>query len=298
MFISVVVPTYNRAKKLVRCLSTLSEQRFRDYEIIVVDDGSSDDTPVVVRNFHDVVYIRQNNRGPAAARNLGLAHAHGEVVAFTDDDCVAPLDWLAQLESGYLRHPEVAGVGGHMEPPAEILRSNIFARYEWHSTRNTIGINRQEFVGGFECPAGGTNNMSYRRQALIEVGGFDESFPFAAGEDADLKWRICQREHHLLYIPVRVTHLHEYTWQSFTRQHVTRGKGAARFEEKWAQRPSRARILARLSWRFVIFWKDLATIETKSNAMLKLAAGVFDCLGQLQIRPTGGRSCSRPLGKG
>jgi glycosyltransferase involved in cell wall biosynthesis len=178
--ISVVVPTYNRAVTLRQCLAALAVQDYAGpWQAIVIDDGSTDETPDVLRSFPDFVYLRQANRGPAAARNRGIQEARGEIVAFTDDDCLAPPDWLSRLADGYLRYPHVTGA--------------------------------QEVEGGFDCPAGGANNLSYRRDRLLEVGGFDESFPFAAGEDADLKLRICQRGARLLYAPVCVLHLREYT---------------------------------------------------------------------------------------
>lgn len=283
MRFSVVVPTYNRAALLAKCLAALADQSYRSYEVIVVDDGSDDETPSVVKRIPVARYLRQDNKGPAAARNLGIANARGELIAFTDDDCVVPSDWLEQLEGGYIRHPEAAGVGGYLEPPEELLTSNIFAQYERYVTHNVYGAGPHEVVGGFECPAGGTNNMSYRRRVLEEVGGFDESFPFAAGEDADLKWRICRQGHRLVYVPVKATHFLAYDWRAFARQSITRGKGAARFEGKWASRPGRVRIAGRLARRFLVFFYDIATMESKRMAAIKFLGGVYDCLGQFAV---------------
>lgn len=282
MKFSVVVPTYNRATVLAKCLAALQAQTHQSYEVIVVDDGSSDDTTSIVQGLAGVRYLRQENKGPAAARNLGVAGALGEVVAFTDDDCVVPSDWLEQLDSGYNRHPDVVGVGGLMEAPSDLLIYNVFAQYEQYVTRRSAGAGATEFVGGFDCPAGGTNNMSYRKWILQEVGGFDASFPFAAGEDADMKWRICQKGHQLLYVPVKVTHLQTYTWRGFIKQSITRGRGAFRFEKKWASSPGRARITARLAWRFLVFLRDLATMNSKRIAVVKFVGGAFDCVGQMR----------------
>ena len=281
MRFSVVVPTYNRAKALARCLAALANQSHQSYELIVVDDGSDDETESVACSVPNVRYLRQNKKGPAAARNLGFSCACGEFVAFTDDDCILPPNWLEQLESGYMRHPEVVGVGGYMEASAELLAASIFAQYERYITRTVYGVGRHEVIGGFECPAGGTNNMSYRRWVLEEIGGFDESFPFAAGEDADLKWRICQRGYKLLYVPVKATHLQAYSWRSFTRQNITRGKGTVRFEEKWVSRPTMARIASRMGLRFLVFLRDLVTMDSKRIATVKFVGGVYDCLGQI-----------------
>jgi glycosyltransferase involved in cell wall biosynthesis len=227
---SVVIPTYNRAATLRQTLTALMAQDYPDYEIIVVDDGSTDDTrAMIAREFPQVRYIYQQNRGPAAARNRGIAHARGEIIAFTDDDCVPPRDWLARLADGYARYPDVVGVGGYLEAPDEVLQRAPLARYERFIARRVFRVSEREYVGGFECPAGGTNNIAYRRAILERVGGFDESFPYAAGEDADLKWRICQLGARLLYVPVKMTHLQTYTWESFKRQARVRGKGTRLF---------------------------------------------------------------------
>ncbi len=216
MRISLVIPTHNRKDTLRRCLATAASQDYPDCEIIVVDDGSADGTgEMVQREFPQVHYIRQErNRGPAAARNQGIEAATGEMIAFTDDDCLLPPDFLSRLADGYRRYPEAAGVGGYLEAPEELLQTNPFARYEAYVTHRIYHAGAEEYLGGFECPAGGTNSMSYRKAALLEVGGFDESFPYAAGEDADLKWRVVQRGYRLLYVPVKVVHLQPYIFRS------------------------------------------------------------------------------------
>jgi glycosyltransferase involved in cell wall biosynthesis len=136
MGISVIIPTHNRKDLLRRCLAAATSQDYPDYEVIVVDDGSTDGTGAMVRReFPQVRYIRQErNRGPAAARNRGIKVATGEIIAFTDDDCLLPLDFLSRLADGYRRYPEVAGVGGYLEAPDDLLRTNPFARYEAYVT--------------------------------------------------------------------------------------------------------------------------------------------------------------------
>ena len=232
--VSVVIPTYNRLATLRRTLQALAQQTHGDYEVIVVDDGSTDGTADVVPvEFPGVAYMRQANRGPAAARNRGIEAARGEVVAFTDDDCLPPADWLERLAEGLERLPQVVGAGGAQLAPGEVRAHNRLARYEAYVTRQVYGAADQEVVAGFECPAGGTNNMAYRRVELDRIGRFDESFPYAAGEDADLKLRLAKAGHRFAYLPVVVTHLQPYTWAAFRRQQYVRGKGRAYFDHKW-----------------------------------------------------------------
>ncbi len=282
--ISLVIPTHNRKDTLRRCLAAATGQCYPDYEIIVVDDGSMDGTVEMVRRaFPQVRYIRQEpNRGPAAARNRGIEAAFGEIIAFTDDDCLLPPDFLSRLADGYRRYPEVAGVGGYLEAPEEILGSNPFARYEAYVTHQVYHAGSEEYLGGFECPAGGTNSMSYRRAVLLEVGGFDESFPYAAGEDADLKWRVVQRGYRLLYVPMKVLHLQPYTLRSFWHQHLRHGQGAVHFERKYRGRPpSIARLVLRLAARITRWTSDLFRLRP-ALATVKLLAELADLQGQWQ----------------
>ena len=293
MRVSVVVPTCNRRELLERVAEAVLRQTLPPdrYELIVVDDGSSDGTEALgaeLARRGNVRFVRQANRGAAAARNRGIREATGDAVAFTDDDCLVPSDWLERLAEGYARHPEVAGVGGRIEPPPEALRSSAVARYEALVARQVFGAGDEEVLGGFECPAGGTNNMSYRRQALLEVGGFDEAFPpFVWGEDADLKLRLTQRGARLLYIPVAVTHLRDYGLRPFLRQCCQRGRGEAHFRLKhhgcrgWAAQVRRL-LLAPLKLLAAPMRRDGAMHAVAAVGQLASAAG---CLLYRPVRP-------------
>jgi len=282
MRFSVIVPTFNRATTLRQTLAALAAQDFADYDIIVMDDGSTDGTPaLIVRDFPRVRYLAQPNRGPAVARNRGIREATGDIIAFTDDDCLPPRDWLVRLADGYARYPEAMGVGGGLIAPANLLAQNIFAQYERYIGRTVYAVGAQEYLGGFECPAGGTANMSYRRAVLDAVGGFDERFPVPAGEDADLKLRICNLGHRLLYVPTWMIHLQEYSWRRFHRQCYVRGVGRNYFESKHgAGYPSRVKIALRVGRRVLDLPLDLARMLDKRLAFVKLAEGLITCLGQ------------------
>lgn len=145
--VSVVIPTYNRRDTLQQCLASVTHQTYSNYEVIVVDDGSTDSTDEMIRwRFPDVRYIRQRtNHGPAAARNLGIEVARGEIVAFTDDDCQLPPEFLSRIVEGYYRYSEVAGVGGFLEAPEELLRSNPFAKFEAYVTHQVYRAGLQEY---------------------------------------------------------------------------------------------------------------------------------------------------------
>src|SRR5690348_12402608 len=166
--VSVVVPTYKRPDLLARCLSALLAQDFaaQDYEIIIADDANCADTRQQVALIaekarpcgHTVLYIPVLSvcaHGPAAARNVGWRAARGEIIAFTDDDCIPQPQWLragvAAMVDG------VAGAAGHLIVPLEGIPTD----YEY----NAAQLGKNDFV---------TANCFYRRAALLEVGGFDE----------------------------------------------------------------------------------------------------------------------------
>jgi GT2 family glycosyltransferase len=284
MRFSLVIPTHNRREVLRRCLEAATRQDYTDYGVIVVDDASTDGTAdMVQREWPQVRLIRQvPNRGPAAARNRGIAAAAGEIVAFTDDDCVVPPDFLSRLAEGFRRYPQVAGVGGYMEAPDELLVRNPYARYESYLTHHVYRAGSQPYVGGMECPAGGTNSMAYRRETLLAVGGFDEGFQGAGAEDADIKQRIVEAGNLLLYLPIKVVHLRPYTLTSFWRQFRAHGRGTCHFQRKyggassfWPMYPLRALArLARCGVSVVRIGPQMAAVQ--------LVAGWADLVGQWQ----------------
>jgi glycosyltransferase involved in cell wall biosynthesis len=185
--ISVVVPTRDRARRLQRLLTSLREQTLdrAAFEVIVVDDGSGDETPRLLESEGERgglairVIRRERPGGPAAARNEGWRSARGPVVAFTDDDCVADAAWLEAGLAAAKRDPG-AIVQGRTDPDPE----------EWKSFgpfSHTLRI--PEPTPWFE-----TCNVFYPREVLERLDGFDEHvFSAPAGEDADLAWRAIEQ---------------------------------------------------------------------------------------------------------
>jgi len=284
MKFSVVIPTYNRKDILRHCIEAATKQDYPDYEVIVADDGSTDGTEEMVRReFPQVRYIRQEvNRGPAAARNRGIQAATGDFVAFTDDDCVPPPDWLARLAQGFIDYPQAAAVGGIQEAPEQVLRTHILARYERFVTRKVYGLGKAPVIGS---PApGGTNNLAIRRQVLLEVGGFDETFPMAAGEDADLLRRLAQRGYVTVTLPLKVNHLQAYTWTSFFRQQIRRGIGAAYYHHKWEELPSAPRDILRLFLAPLVWARDTLRYHSPRMAAIHALATTLQAWGRLQGR--------------
>lgn len=176
--ISVIVPTHNRKDLLLRLLDSLLQQNLplEAYEIIVVcdgvTDGSSEAVASLCRRHPCLRRVEHEQRGPAAARNAGAKVANGRYLAFTDDDCVVTREWLKELVHTLDRF-EVVGVEGRTVTIGSLC---------------TPLTHQMESEGrAFVAP---TCNVAYRRDAFEEIGGFDERFPFAHNEDADLAWRI------------------------------------------------------------------------------------------------------------
>ncbi|MGH8692821.1 MAG: glycosyltransferase [Burkholderiales bacterium] len=176
--ISVVIPTRNRAGDLRRCLAAIAAQRFprEKYEVIVCDDGSSEDIAAVVREFEAAGlianYARQEPKGPAAARNLGIARSRGRIVAMTDSDTVPDRDWLAKLYEAL-----------EADAGAVAVEGKVFADNEGQF--DPLGDGPSNKSGGVFL----TCNCAYRRDVLLRIGGFDETFPYPAYEDAELAAR-------------------------------------------------------------------------------------------------------------
>jgi glycosyltransferase involved in cell wall biosynthesis len=206
--VSIVVPTYNRSHFIERAFSSLVEQDYpKDrFEIIVVDDGSSDRTPEILRRFQEehsfFRYFSKTNKGPAAARNLGIRHAKGEIILFIDDDCLADKTWVRELIGDY-EDEQVGGVAGRIRyvPPDNNIANQFAARSDGGG---------QAFCANGEIDFFITANASFRRDVINQVGGFDETFPHAAHEDVDLSHRVKQAGWKLVYAGDAVVHHYHY----------------------------------------------------------------------------------------
>jgi glycosyltransferase involved in cell wall biosynthesis len=175
--VSVVVATHNRAARVAMLLDGLRAQTLRDFEVVICDDGSTDDTQSVLAAVTDLpltVLRHPVARGPAAARNRGWRAAQGRLIAFTDDDCVPTPAWLEAAAAVWDGEP-MRFVQGPVRPLAgEIDRLGAFSY--------TIVVEGP--TANYE-----TANMLYPRALLERVGGFKEDrYALPAGEDADLGW--------------------------------------------------------------------------------------------------------------
>jgi len=223
MIFSVIIPTYNRISLLKNTLESLFRQDFRGYEIIVVNDGSTDGTDGYLSNFSEqgrINYIKQPNMGPASARNAGLRCASGTFIAFTDDDCVVPRDWLSRFHQ-ILLQTQADIAGGKVK---NCVNRNIYSATSQEITNHFVdffGKNGQ--VTAFLT----SNNVTYRAETLRKAGGFDEKFRRAGGEERALNLKIVGNGgRSLLSSDVIVEHHHKLNFRSFFKQQFNYGRGA------------------------------------------------------------------------
>lgn len=240
--ISVVIPTYNRPHQLRACLAGLARADYarNEFEVVVVDDGGTVALESIIEPMRELLELRverQRNAGPAAARNAGAAAAHGELLAFTDDDCIPDPAWLRTLAQSARENP------GHLIGGSTI---NMLAANPCSAASQYLVSYLYEYSHGGRSGPGwprffASNNLAVPKAAFEDLSGFDVAFPLAAGEDRDFCDRWNERGLPMRYEPgARVLHAHRLTFASFWRQHWNYGRGAYHFGQARLRRGSPA----------------------------------------------------------
>jgi GT2 family glycosyltransferase len=221
--VSVVVCAYDAADTIAGCLDSLGRLTYPDFEVIVVNDGSRDATGEVARRYQssDARFrvIDTPNAGLGAARNVGLAHASGEIVAYTDADVRVDPNWLTYLVQPLLTS-DVVGVGGpNVVPPEDPWMSQCVARAPGGPVHVMLDDRVAEHVPG--C------NMAFRKDALVAVDGFNPVY-VRAGDDVDICWRLQARKLEIGFAPAAlVWHHHRSSVRAYWRQQVGYGEAEA-----------------------------------------------------------------------
>ncbi|MBU2634011.1 MAG: glycosyltransferase family 2 protein [Nanoarchaeota archaeon] len=172
MKISVIVATYNRKELLKKLIDSLLNQNYEDYEIIIVDDGSNDGTKEMLNGIKNkkLKFITQENLYPAVARNNGVKISKGEIIVFTDDDCIANKNWLKEIKKCFEENKDIIAVEG---------KTTSFDTTPF--TKQVINEKGRRYA---------TCNMAVYKKTFLEINGFDEDYPFGTLEDQDLAARI------------------------------------------------------------------------------------------------------------
>ncbi|WP_419805476.1 glycosyltransferase family 2 protein [Terriglobus sp.] len=195
---TIVIPTYNGATRIGHCLqSLLAQTADKNIEILVIDDGSTDNTVEIVQRFGLVRVVSQSNAGPAAARNRGAQEAHGEVLLFTDDDCIPFPDWVEAMLAPFT-DPAVVGVKGIYRTTQAQLTAR-FVQLEYEDKYRIMAAQPSiDFID--------TYSAGFVRQRFLEAGGYDTSFPVACAEDVELSFRMSSRNWLMKFIPCAVVY--------------------------------------------------------------------------------------------
>jgi len=284
--VSVIVPVLDGAPTLKQCLLSLLRTDYppERREIVVVDNGSTDPSREIAAAF-PVILVDEGRRGAAAARNRGVEASHGEILAFTDADCVVSAGWLRELVQTFEADTVAAVEGQIVAYPPTTSAERYAARTGSHSrTRRSAGA-----LPGYVVTA----NVAFRREVFRRIGLFDTRFPGAGGEDVDFSWRFAQeRDFELRYAPKAVVfHRHRATaWGLFT-QRLSYGYGRALLHGKypdqspwgWRQEWEGYRALAWTAWRLIrtVFLSGLTARERGKidDLSLSLVAGLGHRIG-------------------
>ena len=209
--ISIIVPARNAGRIISDCLDALQNQEldFESYEVILVDDGSSDDT-ALKGNRDNVRLIRQQPLGPAAARNLGARHAHGQILLFTDADCRPEKNWIHEMTLPF-RDSTVSGVKGiyrtdQKSLTARFVQMEYEGKYQYMAKQGDI-----DFID--------TYSAGFRKEVFLSLGGFDETFPGASVEDQEFSFRMHEAGYRMVFTSKAVvTHFHVDSFSKYLRK--------------------------------------------------------------------------------
>ena len=225
--ISVVVCTYNGARTIRDCLEGLRRLVYPEYEVIVVDDGSTDATAAIARQY-DCRLIQTENRGLASARNTGLGAATGEIVAYIDDDAYPDPHWLTYLAAAFLTTSHAAVGGPNLAPPGDGPIAECVARAPGGPVHVLLSDRQAEHIPG--C------NMAFRKARLEAIGGFDPQFR-TAGDDVDVCWCLQERGWTLGFsAAAMVWHHRRNSVRTYWRQQIGYGRAEAMLERKWPKK--------------------------------------------------------------
>lgn len=268
-FVSVVIPTRDRGKELVECLESVYAQ---DYpadriEIIVVDDGSVDETRKLAGGFPCKLLSNPSSRGQSFCRNLGAQEATAEIIALIDDDCVAGPTWLRDL-AVYLQWDDLGAVGGYVDGYAP--RSSL-ERYEQAFSRLNLGkyiLTGSGDSSTFYIP---TCNMLVRKSVFTELNGIRDSMH--VGEDVDFCWRLRDTGRRILYTPSgTVMHKHRNTLPTMLGRRADYGKSEAAL---WRLHPEKVKTIRMSPLATVAFLAACCAVALLKAVPLVVTAACF-----------------------
>ena len=216
-FVSVVVPVRNAERTLTDCIRSLLRLEYPPsrQEILIVDNGSTDASARLIRDF-PVIYLSEPRRGPSHARNAGIQRSQGDIVAFTDADCIVTSRWLRALIAAFEEKDIDAAAGEILPFPPHTWAEYYMARRRPRWQAPALAAPNPYMV---------TANVAFRRKAFERIGLFDPRF--RTGQDQDFSWRFFRAGLACRYAPTAVVfHRHRSTTWQFFKQQLGWGHGS------------------------------------------------------------------------
>jgi len=274
MKLSIIIPTYNRKDRLRRCLDLIFAQQAahpHSVEVIIVDDGSTDKTEEIKREFPSIVYIKQKHKGRSAARNLAIGQARGGILAFIDDDCMIMPDWIESVIRCHDEHQDAFVIQGAVLPQDN---KNLFSLNEQYTVLNTDtndATGKPDYLS--LCPVEHirSNNLSVKKSLFNKKIRFDENIIW--WQDRELGYQIQKAQIPIFYSPwIKIIHTHREAICPFVRQHFGRGRGYYTIKRKWGKELDMSKgIDKRLHFLLFVFYDS------------KKKYGIFKALALLSI---------------
>ncbi len=216
---SVIIPTYNAEKTIIQTPKGLENQTIKDFEVIVVDDGSNDSSFELIKSYKNksellIKLLKQKNSGPAKARNLGVEYSEGNIILFLDSDCIPCVNWVEEMVRPL--NEKIVGCNcGYKVKNTE----SLIARYIDYE----IAKRHEKLVGRY-IDTIGTYSASFIKRVFIETGGFDINYRKASGEDFDLAFNIEKMGYDLVFTnKTFVYHYHPDSLGKYLKQQFWRG---------------------------------------------------------------------------
>jgi glycosyltransferase involved in cell wall biosynthesis len=269
---SVIVPAFNAAATIGACVRALREQTVsaESYEIIVVDDASTDATTAIAKQQGAHVITLETNRGRSTARNIGAQRATGTILVFTDADCEPTPTWLAHMLTPFERDAAIVGVKG-----AYLCRqSGTVARFTQLELEDKYRVMARQATISFID----TYSAAYRRDVFLANDGFDVALSYALLEDQDFSFRLAAQGHKMVFAPqARVYHQHVTSlWRYYQRKFAI-GKWKSLVLRRYPERAvndSRTPLTLKAQFALALLLTALAPLALFSRPLRRLAAAV------------------------
>ena len=236
MKISVVIPVYNEEERIQECLESILNNTQRPFEVIVADGGSEDRTVAIASSFPDVKVLANPGRTAAAGRNVGILSATGEIIAFTDGDCIVDQNWISAIQKCFEEHSDLDGIRGKIVP---VRTDNRYEAYWNHLAWELLmKFGDEPYVIQEKRLDNSliTANCAYRRELLLKVDGFSSWFGNNA-EDVDLTWRILEHGASLMYDPTPLVYAHGVTTvKGIAQKSFRNGISSSKLQKKYGKR--------------------------------------------------------------